>query len=230
MRRHLLYWFLATLLGFTASASAQEQRTYVRTYDLDATAYTYCVTAEPFRIPGATATTSGSSTTVSAVSPADAFDRVAVGDDILFVVAGTQYLRRVATKTSAASITVDSAVTLTATTGSPFSFMTRSCGTAATDGWVNTSAWSDKMVKVETATLTGTGGVDVSVECRLAGTATAPSQLVTGNITSTTAPLAGDTFVIPEPCASIRVGLKWGTANGAGPDSVSAYIVGRRDQ
>lgn len=228
MRSRLLPCLLVVMAS--VPAWAQQQRTYVRTYDLDATSYIYCVTSEPLATSGFRATTVGSSTTVTAVSPADAFDRVTVGDDLLFVVGGTQYLRRVATKASSASITVDTAVTLTATVGSPFLIQTRTCGTTVSDGWVPTTGMDEKMVKVETATLTGTGGVDVSVECRLGGNATAPIQLVTGNITSTTAPNAGDVFVIPEPCSSIRVGLKWGTANGAGPDSVSAYFIGyRRD-
>jgi hypothetical protein len=210
-------------------AQAQEQRTFVRTYDLAATSYIYCATSVPFEVTGARATTVlGGSTTVTAVLPTDAFRQVAVGDDLVFSVDGNDYLRRVTAKASNASLTVDSAVTLRLTTGSPFSIQTRSCGTAVTDGWINVQGWTDKMVKLEAAALTGTGGVTWSIECRLSGNATAPIQLVTGNMASTTVPVNGDTVVVPEPCSDLRVGLKWGTADGAGPDSVSAYVVGAK--
>lgn len=203
-------------------------KTFVRNYDLNTNAYIYLATSDPvrghYRIK-----TSGSSTTVTAVGSDDRpFAGLQAGDEIIVDLAGTQTRRLLtAVDPNLRSVTVNTAVNLeNSGNGYPFSFRTIRGGTADTDGWHNVKGWVNKVAKVELLTLVSTGGLDYSIEGRLTGDgSTKPTQLATGNIASTTFPACCAMVPVLEAVSDIRIGLKWGTADG-GVDSVSAYIAG----
>ena len=217
---------LLILLGVASSSHAQAVvQTFARNYDLNATSYTYCATT-PVLAGNYLIETSGSSVTTVA---SDAvlgvpFAALAVGDDVYATpTVGGELRRIVVTKTSSTSIDVDSAWNL-GTTGVRWNYRHRACGTAATDGWLNVGPQTRADVKVDFVTLTGTDGVDVSIECRFSNDATLASQIYTANYSGTTAPTNSDVIPIGEDCASIRVGLKWRTADTAGTDVISAFL------
>jgi hypothetical protein len=190
--------------------------------------YLYCSTDEGRGTFNAL--TASSSTTVTGAASQAPFAKLGVGDELSFNVAGS-FLRRVITaKASDSSVTVDSAINLSgnSTTGYPFTYKDLTCGNSDTDGWVNTDGISNKIMTILVNALSATGGLDYSAECRGLGDASTPVKLFAGNTTqaivvgvpsTTLAP-----FVIPEHCASIRVGFKYGTTDTSGTDSVSAFL------
>lgn len=117
-------------------------------YDVDSATLTYCrmngKNGSPFDDPivvNARIKTTGTSATVTEFTAStNPFASVATGD-VLVVSTPTstdedaKTYAVVIAKASAASITVDPSVTLTATAGHLFSFYKVACGTAATDGW-----------------------------------------------------------------------------------------------
>jgi hypothetical protein len=191
--------------------------------------YLYCVTDEGRSV--ANAKTASSTTTVTAaVSGTNPFDKLDVGDELSFNVSGTFYRRKIATKLSGSSITVDSNIDLSGngTSGYPFTYKDLQCGASDSDGWTNVDGMGNKTIKVEVLTMSATGGLDYSLECRFLGDGGVPAQLVAGNIasalvvgvpSSTEAPI-----LVPEHCASVRIGLKYGTTDSSGTDSISAYL------
>lgn len=194
------------------------------------TAFIYCTTSDP--INGmAKVTTSGSSTTVTTVNSLPAFGvPMAAGDDIVFQTGpGTILRRTVSAVVSDTQITIDSAADLSAKY--TFSWRHVACGYSDTDGWQMVNNVRGPNVKVDLgdgsgAALTAVGGVDISVECRFAGDGTAPAQILTTNLTSTLKPTNSQVIPILENCASLRIGLRFGTNDSAGTDSVSAYWLG----
>lgn len=169
-----LLFIPAVLLAANAYAQNVLTGTYVTNYDLDATSYTYCVTTGqnggPFDppIPGnGRLTTVGSSTTVTGVTDsADSFGPVSVGDVLYIATAPqTNVIRYVTARASADSITVNSAISLAAA-GSAFSWMKVTCGTGASNGWINMSAYAGKKLSLEITQMVATGGVDFKFECR----------------------------------------------------------------
>lgn len=190
--------------------------------DVTGTSYTYCKFTgnggDPFGgpIPGVgRIETSGSSVTVTAETAADdPFDPITAGDLLVLTYGGTTYTRRVATKTSADEITVDTALN---TTGAAWGWYKASCGTAATDGWLDASGmWAGTFV-VDVATINATS-VDYQVQCRVESSIV---QLQAASITTATS--AGYTIPASQGVwRDCRLGLKL-TADG-GAQSVSAYF------
>jgi hypothetical protein len=219
---------LAIALLFLATpAWAQQMNTFNHQYDLNATSYIYCVTVEGRGPDGQRITTSGSSTTVTAVTGSP-FALLGVGDDLVVNNSGTSERRRITAKASDASVTVNSAVDWSnGAAGFPFNFKNITCGTTDEDGWVSATNLTEKEVKVLIETEASSGGVDFSIECRGTGEDDEPAQLVAFNKTGVTSPTFAEVVPIPERCDAIRVGMKWGTADG-GADSVSAYFYGKR--
>jgi hypothetical protein len=137
----------------------------------------------------------------------------------------------VTAKASTSSITVNTAVDLSANsgTGFPFTIRHQTCDYSDDSGWVNVGGLDEPLVYIGVNALTATGGVDYSIECRLTA-ADVFNQTLTGNFTTAIVvgvpppTTAADIFVIAESCGSIRVGLKFGTTDTAGTDSVSAYL------
>jgi len=219
---------LAAVLSLLAMpAAAQTVKTFVKAYDLDATTYTYCVTSDE-AIGPSQILTSGSSTTTTAASGTP-FTVVAVGDELSVNLSTVRTYRTVVTHTSDTSIVVNSAWNLSgqSTSGYKWYYTHRACGTGITAGWLPASAYKNKLVKIDANAMTGTGGIDYSVECQLGGNGGAtPAQLLDGNFTDTTVPTNSFTLVIPESCSGIRLGLKWHTADTAGTDSITAVLQG----
>lgn len=113
---------------------------------------------------------------------------------------------------------------------------TTTCGFSDSDGWVDSSNMTQKLITIEVLALSATGGVSYSIECRGNGLAPPPKQILTAAGYFTAAILPGlpstasaDSFVIPEGCASIRLGLKYGTVDTSGTDSITAYFSGQKE-
>lgn len=192
--------------------------------------YSYCST-----IPGTGAfniKTSGSSATVTAATSGQSpFARLAAGDRIFVTVAGAVLDRTISTWTNGASVVVDSAINLSGNGagGYNFTFADLTCGSADTSGWANVEGMHGKTLFVDILALSATGGVDYSVECRGSGELTRPYQVLSGNLTAARvaavpSALSTITQLIPERCSAIRVGLKFGTVDTAGADSIDVAV------
>jgi hypothetical protein len=148
----------ALLLAVPVFAAENEVRSanFIYKYDVASTSTTYCVAAgiggDPFASPIAAqgqVETSGTSTTVSAVTAADApFTEVAAGD-ILVVDKGAAGVDTVVvdTRTSATSVVVNEAVDWS--NGYSFRYYDVTCGTAATNGWIPVSGWDRVQMTVQ---------------------------------------------------------------------------------
>lgn len=225
MMKKLFAVLLLMLLASSARAGGTQQKTFFLDYDLNATSYVYQVYGDEIQGRGFIATV-GSSTTVTA-SNGTPFAGLAAGYEITVNLDGVETRRTISTWTSTTSIVVNTAINLSAQSGGyRFSWRSVTNGTATTNGWVPTGHLKNMDVVVVFTTLTGTDGVDVSVECRGLGDATTPLQVLTGNYSGTTAPTNGDWLPVLEGCASVRVGLKWRTADTAGTDVISAFLRG----
>lgn len=241
MRRALLT-LCALLTGapLFAQASQQAKAYFVSGYDLDATSYTYCVTTGklgdpwgPARESKAQVETSGSSTTVTAVV-ADSlpFADLGVGDVLYFQTApGTTALRYITAKASGDSITVSSAIDLSAGSGFNFTWRDVACGTTAADGWINVSGYDAKIVTYIENLSVDAGGMDFRWECR---DHTDDTNIITvypetNYAAEDGAGPGGRAVVITEPWDQCRVGMKLtdddNTDTGADIEIIHAYIV-----
>lgn len=188
----------------------------------------YCKVSGPSRGQGKVLTVS-SSTTVTAASGTP-FDLLDIGDELIVNNAGTFQRRVITAKASGTSVTVDSAVNWSgnSTTGYPFDYNDRVCGNSDSDGWHDVTGTSTALLFVDVLALSATGGIDYTIECRGNADSTQPRLLVAGNITTAVIPAVPSTtldpIVVPEPCAALRIGLKFGTVDTSGTDSVSAYL------
>jgi hypothetical protein len=206
MKRLIL--LLALLIALPVSA--QEKKFFVQSYDLASTSLIYCRTSETELPGGGRIKTSGSSTTVTAYTVGETpFDPVAVGDLLIIQYGGTVHTRTVATKASGASITVDSAITLT--NGAMYRYRDVACGTAAADGWVGIGNSDGCTVQI-TITSLNAASLQFQVEGIISGTGAAAVPVST-LLTYTAA--GGDFFDITESLDSVRVGMKVNTDAGA---------------
>ncbi len=169
-------WILALALAALAVpglAQQQEKANFSIRYDVDSATKTYCVlngsNGDPFGSPtrvSTTVETSGSSATITAVTASSApFTNVAIGDTLIFNVAGTDLARTVVTNADNDTVTVDEAIDLTAGAGYTFSYWEPVCGTAATSGWVTVRGWPQILMTVE-YTQGDLDTLDVAFECQ----------------------------------------------------------------
>lgn len=186
---------LAVVLGLAVPLVAQtpaKDGTLAALYDVDSTTLTYCVTrgqdGSPFGppIPGpARIATVGSSTTVTeSVASTNPFTNVAVGDVLIIRAPNSSSAPPYATvavtaKASAASITVDTAVNLSATGGYVFSYLRHACGTTDADGWFAVGGASRVAMTVQ-YDQGDLGELVARWECRQAGAAAQPVILYPG--------------------------------------------------
>lgn len=220
---------LAMLVLLAAPLLFADDYLIARDYELDSTTYiypTFCTLtagSAPGQCPGSgydmqrKITTSGaSSATVTTVSANAAFDVVAVGDMLLISPDGasvtTPALRRVVTRASADSITVDSNITI-ATAGANFRVWTLTPGTGvAADGWFRMDA-RPATIQVQIDQLNVTGGIDYSLECGMSplgsSTPITSDSVATANLTA----VGTVTLVVAEPYDLCRLGLKIGSAD-----------------
>jgi hypothetical protein len=248
MRRFL---FIPALF-LAVSVSAQETRKahLNLSYDLDATDYTYCVATgndgSPWSPPISglgRVETSGSSTTVTGVTgAANSFGPVSTGDIIFFQAAGgTALIRRVATNADDDTITVNAAVDLDITGGYAFTWLKVTCGTTASDGWIDVAGWAGKKISLEINQMVATGGVDFKFECRDNTFATTAHQVYPGessdcgtngtltsgvcNVATTTTGTWDLVFTPEEQWDACRVGFKIGSADDGDDLTTNAEII-----
>lgn len=148
MKKPLLVLALGLLASSAFAQSAAKDGQLALLYDVDSTTLTYCRTegasGGPFDSPivgSSRIKTVGSSTTVTEFTAgALPFSSVAVGDILVIQTTNppgaVQTLRAVTAKASGASITVDTAIDLSAAGGFQFGFYKHRCGTTSADGWV----------------------------------------------------------------------------------------------
>jgi hypothetical protein len=185
-------WLLLfLLLAAPASAQVRSANFGVR-YDLDDAALTYCrvtgVGGDPYgaarQVPGKLIETSGSSTTVTAVTAgALPFADLNV-NDIIFVRTSTTNvdMRVVAAKADGDGITVDTAVDWSAGDGFQFTWYDTACGTAATDGWIDMSALSeDKTIEISWDQGDLATGLLWQIECLSGGLDPKPNKVYPGD-------------------------------------------------
>jgi len=166
--------------------------------------------------------TSGSSVTTTAVEPsgdgATPFDQVAVDDWLLVETdtSGTQLRRRVATKASSTSITVNSAWDLSG--GKAAKLLPFRSGTAATDGRVFVGTLKNVTVSWNLTTL-GATDVRLVVEAKMSD----PDAVWTTLLDRTMSATESDSFSVTEPWSFVRVGVEETT--GSGTDSIDVYLT-----
>jgi hypothetical protein len=199
----------------------QRSREIVMKYDVDSATMTYCKVDGPFSGKGKVSTT-GSSTTVVG-SSSESFSTLAAGD-VLRVQTGTSArditVVAVTAVASATSLTIVTAQNWSA--GYAWSYWDQTCGTAATDGWVDLSGLSDRTIVVSyEAGTTGGGGIDVVWECKGASVLSEEVQVYPDNWPSDVGTALEVNFAdaavgtkqarravrVPEPWSQCRVGL-----------------------
>jgi hypothetical protein len=230
---------LGLVVGLAAAAAAQgaaKDGQLALIYDVDVTALTYCVpTGGPFADPISVTQrikTTGSSTTVTEfVTGGAPFTNVVVGDALAIRTPNstTTTLVSVVAKASAASITVDTAITLSDTAGHPFSYYHHVCGTTDNDGWFAVPAgaqWLSIAVQYDQGDL---GAFVVRWEKKEAGPLALPMvvypggasdcgalgfSLSTDRCSATTAGVLARLEVVDEaPSGFYRVGLAYVTSD-----------------
>ena len=227
-----------------SSVFAQTQRAanFTYRYDLDSTTLIYCRVVGNSGNPGsppirgtASIVTAGSNLTVTEnVSGTNPFTLLDV-NDILIVTrqSGTVERRVVATKASAASITVDTVIDLTG--GVAFSWLDTQCGSTDADGWIDAAGLNAKEVQFLLEQINGVvGGISIRLECRGDAIGSLPTIVHPGDSASATCSpgtlasefcnfTVGDAtdgrayFVIPQDiiCGEVRVGMKIVTSDAA---------------
>lgn len=122
-------------------------------------------------------TTSGSSTTVTAVTGSP-FTPVLVGDELFVRDGPTDGLRRYVTaKASGVSITVDTAVDWSRAGGYFFSYRPLRAGTGDDAGWFGVTGVFDKTISFGLETINATGGIQVQIDCIANGVGTKPVKV-----------------------------------------------------
>ena len=142
-------------------------------YDVDSATKTYCVLNGSNGSPFGSATrisakveTTGSSITITAVTALSApFTNVSIGDVLYFTVSGATVTRVVVSNADNDTVTVDTAIDLSAGAGFTFSYKEPVCGTAATFGWISVEGYSVAQMNVAYAQ-GDLDALDVSFECR----------------------------------------------------------------
>lgn len=238
------------LLGFAASGDADHvrKRHVLYRYDLDATAVTYFKLSGEGNNTGTIAgtkpiTTSGSSTTVAAVTADDLpFRDLGVGD-VLFVQRSadlTTDIRWITAKASGDSVTVNAAVNWEQTGGFAFRWLDFSSGTADTDGWLDYSSCGTGMLTWQLDQMNATS-VDVRVEAKVDSLDTKPvviypgessdcgagGTLASGYCQFGTAGITARFFLVMgqgEHYDAVRVGMKINTDDG-GDTGANAEMI-----
>jgi len=186
MKKIFALTILAAVLAIPAFSQQEMQAanfTYI--YDVDSATATYCnltgMDGDPYGpwIPGkGTIETSGSSTTITGVVAADdVFEPVGVGDAIQVVVGRTTYYLTVVTNADNDTITVNTAVDLSA--GYVWSWKNLTCGTAVTNGWVTVAGYDTITMGVHYVA-GDLDTLDVFWECRTGALGAQPQRVYPG--------------------------------------------------
>lgn len=230
-----------------ASASARSQTVgqeqvanFMYRYDLDSATLTFCKlqgqNGDPYggdKQVLAKIKTTGSSTSVTEnTAGQNPFSDVAVGDVIAVRRAtGVVDRRIVVTRTDAANVVVESAVDWSG--GFAFGYRTLTCGTTATDGWVDASGSNNITIQFQIDQANTTTGIDWRIECKGAGIGSLadPVYPASGFITVTNAstPYVSAAYVNGR-WSACRVGVKLtstddGGDTGANAEQITAFIT-----
>jgi hypothetical protein len=179
MKKFLIAVLLSLVPGLV-QAQGTDTAFWAINYNISASSYTYCVerglNGNPFGGPISGADkikTSGSSTTVTEnTASSGPFALLSVGDVIIVTLAdGTSSVRNITAKASSASVTVDTAIDLSA--GYAFRWYKTVCGTAATDGWIDVGNYADKTYILE-YNQGDLDSLDVRWECKYDSPTAAP--------------------------------------------------------
>jgi len=235
-------WFALCLLAGSLRAESIRTANLFYKYDIGATSYTYCTYAgrggDPFAAPYPghdLITTSGSSTTVTEyVASSGPFDVLSVGDILVVFTAGqptTPNYRLVTAKASSASITIDTAITLSST-GNSWTYLKQSCGTGSTSGWIPAGSDGGKIITWQVDTINATsievtlqgraGGVNSNAQTLFPVTGATGTSCQTGSTTGTITCTIGDIWA----WSDIRFGVK--VTGDAGAQSVTVTYQGRK--
>jgi hypothetical protein len=144
---------------------------------------------------------------------------------LIFNVKGQMLERVVKTKADADNVTVEDAIDLSA--GYPYYYKSRYFGPDADDGWfpVNEFVGGALTLVFDVAQINGTGGIDLTLQCRQVG---ASAPVVTVSTTNVTA--AGQTVValdlrLNSGYDQCRAGLGWGTNDDASDTGSAQEII-----
>lgn len=202
------------------------------------TGYIYCALSDPPVAASGRIKTSGSSTTITAVTGLGTdtpFSQIGVGDEITATGPIGQFRSVVTAKASSASITVFSAVDLSGqgtTPGYQWSYRTLTCGYSDTSGWVSVHP-GDKSLGIVVRQATDTGGVSYQIEGNMRGGSGAPVKLTSGNFSTVAVAglpdnTSGNAFAIVDAVSRVRVGLKFGTTDDSsdtGTEAIDVYLT-----
>jgi hypothetical protein len=227
---------MIVLLLFCALAlygDANTEQVVLSKYDVDGATYTYCALGQPVVGTGRIET-SGSNATVTAVSGiGNAFDNVAVGDEITAtsIALTSSVTFTVIAKASGTSITADRPINIDVTDGCVFTFRTLSCGTTAADGWFKIDSGTNHVAVIyRRGDLTG--GVEVSLETRYRASYGIPLQIQTTTITTPATSSSYASWALAENANDWRIGLKYNTADPSDAttdlDQVDIIVYNRR--
>ena len=244
--KKLIVVSLLALLALPAVAQAQRAGNFTYKYDVASSSATYCAVLgrngsswlDPI-VSSVPIETSGSSTTVSAVTAGtNPFTNLVAGDVILVSRDnGARDVRVVTAKASADEVTVETAVDWSAEF--PFSWLNNSCGTGAEDGWISVDSFTTVQMTVQYD-----GGdldtLDVQWFCRESALGSNPVRVypgtdsdcgdgtLSGVLCTYSSPGAVTTVKINSNVFSeCRIGLKYGSTDGGTRESVTATVSGR---
>jgi hypothetical protein len=187
------------------------------------TDFVYPRLADTFQTLGASATTSGSSTTVSEGSTSNEFaNGLGVGDILYNPVTGDTV--SVTARASSASITVSSAVNWA--THKNIRVRKFSSGQTVNDGWIGCADLTDKVVRLTVATI-ASASATFTIESKMPHmapvTLLTPANFTAITTSATTGVSSFADIAIPETAMAVRVGVKVATD---GTDVVSAALMG----
>lgn len=250
--KKILFALLALLAVPSLNAQGQAKRiTMLANYDLDSASYIYCNslgispgagsrgTGEPMPRGVRVATVTTGSTTISAVTAGTKpFVGMVAGDILYFEIKGFVEERVIVTATDDDNTVVNRTINLhSENTGVPagqgvtFRWRQRSCGTAATDGWMDVTALPVVKFEINIDQMNVTGNIDVRVECQSFGAVLSPQQVFLDAIATAGIPSGRITrqmfWTDFDQC---RVGLKLTTDDGgdtgANAEQISIIFTG----
>lgn len=211
---------LALMALLCATVAHSEEIALLSNDDVTSTSYTYCEYSG-WR-SGVGAKTTGSSTTVTAVSGTP-FQSFGVGDEISVIpgspLTTSPVTRKVTGVASSTSITISGSA-VDWSDGYAFQWRHRTCGTAASDGAVSTNLLVDKSIQLCVNTINATSLTFV-IEARASRSSTFGALLSATNTTYTA--VGCETIPIPDLVTEIRLGVK--ETGDAGAQSVTATLL-----
>lgn len=148
------------------------------------------------------------------------FQNVAVGDMLIFNVAGEVFWRKVVTRADADTITINQGVTIPAA-GVNFSYRKLFYFADPQDGWISTAGLSALSFTINVVANADTGGVVTSTECAIFAIDQVTPELLVEEDTATVATGAAGTRRITinldntVPYTHCRQGLSFGTTDDA---------------